>query len=258
VRQQVFERYQRVPRALRRLLEPAIQLIPQNSAFTALRKLRSYVDQARIELPERLETWNLVYRTDAAQMLDPAFLAAVNPREPLERMREVYAEAGDASLLNHMLFYDWQYTLSDNDLRKVSTMCDLAGVRVSYPMLDARVVDVSLRVPSRMKIRDGELRWFYKRALEDFLPTEVIRKSKHGFGLPFGVWLKTHPRLRELIMAHLESLRRRNIVARSFIDSVSTQHRDGDASFYGYPIWDMAMLDAWMTHNGVTLSSAGP
>ncbi|HKE93962.1 MAG TPA: asparagine synthase-related protein [Povalibacter sp.] len=253
VRQAVFEHYQRIPRALRGLIEPAVRLIPENSPLTPLRKLRSYVDQARIALPERLETWNFIYRSGPGQVLEPAFLATVNPQAPLDDMREVYAQAQNASLLNHMLLYDWQYTLSDNDLRKVSTMCELAGVRVSYPMLDARVVDVSLRVPSGMKIRGGELRWFYKRALEDFLPGEIIRKSKHGFGLPFGVWLKTHPQLRELIMGHLDSLRSRGIVARSFIDSIIARHRDGDASFYGYPIWDMAMLDAWMTTNRVSL-----
>ena len=31
-----------------------------------------------------------------------------------------------------------------------------------------------------------------------------------------------------------------------FIDDIVARHHDGDASFYGYPIWDMAMLDAWL------------
>jgi asparagine synthase (glutamine-hydrolysing) len=87
--------------------------------------------------------------------------------------------------------------------------------------------------------------------MSDFLPGEILTKQKHGFGLPFGVWLKTHTGLRELILGHLASLRSRHIVRPEFIDSLIARHRDGDASFYGYPIWDMAMLDAWLTAHDI-------
>jgi asparagine synthase (glutamine-hydrolysing) len=204
-------------------------------------------------MPERLETWNFFYRAGTASLLDPAFRATIDARSPFRLMQEVYDEIPDASLLNRMLYYDWQYTLSDNDLRKVGAMCDLAGVRVSYPMLDAAVLDLSIRIPSDVKIEGLELRSFYKKAMADFLPDEIIRKRKHGFGLPFGVWLKSHAGLNELIMGHLDSLRSRRIVAPDFLDNLRRQHRDGDASFYGYPIWDMAMLDAWLTAHKVTL-----
>lgn len=254
VRQRVFELYGRVPRVLRRhLIEPLSRLVDEESSITPLRKLRSYVAQAAIPMPERLETWNLIYRTGPVRLLDPDFLSMVDPRRALDNMREVYDSVPGASLVNRMLFYDWQFTLSDNDLRKVGTMCELAGVKVSYPMLDARVVDLSLRVPSNMKIKGTELRWFYKSAMQGFLPDEILHKTKHGFGLPFGEWLKTHKPLNDLVMGHLESLRNRRIVSAAFIDEVRSRHLQGDASFYGYPIWDMAMLDAWMEHHGVTL-----
>jgi asparagine synthase (glutamine-hydrolysing) len=247
VRQSVFEKYYRVPAVLRNaVIHPLSRLISPESSITPLRKVRSYVDQASIRLPERLETWNLVYREGAAKLLDPEFLRTIDSRAPFQRMQEVYEENPDASMLNKLLFYDWQYTLSDNDLRKVGAMCDLAGVKVSYPMLHPDIVDLSLRIPSAMKIEGTELRSFYKKAMRDFLPREIIEKKKHGFGLPFGVWLKTHRELRELIFGHLESLRRRRIVSTAFIDEIVAGHQTGDASFYGYPIWDMAMLDAWL------------
>jgi asparagine synthase (glutamine-hydrolysing) len=253
VRQRVFERYLALPAALRAgIIEPLARCISTESRIAPLRKVRSYVDQARIRLPERLETWNLMYREGPVNILDDDFRSMIDRRAPFQRMQEVFDEIPDASLLNRMLFYDWHYTLSDNDLRKVGAMCELAGVRVSYPMLHSGVVDVSLRVPSALKIEGLELRSFYKRAMTDFLPEQILRKEKHGFGLPFGVWLKTHRGLAELIFAHLDSLRRRRIVRPAFIDDIVSRHRSGDASFYGYPLWDMAMLDAWLTAHGVT------
>ena len=55
------------------------------------------------------------------------------------------------SAVNRMLFLDWKFTLHDNDLVKVSTMCHLGGVDVAYPMLDPAVVDFSLRVPGDLE-----------------------------------------------------------------------------------------------------------
>ncbi len=145
-----------------------------------------------------------------------------------------------------MLFYDWHFTLADNDLRKVGTMCALAGVKVSYPMLDPRVVDLSLRVPSRIKMEGSELRSFYKKAMRNFLPREILEKSKHGFGLPFGVWLKTDPRLADLIFSLLSDFKSRRIVRAEFLDQLIREQRAGDASYFGYAIWDLAMLEAWL------------
>lgn len=253
-RQSMFEAYYRIPRFLRiGLIEPLASCIPQEVGLAPLRKVRSYVDQARVPLPERLETWNFMFRTDVSQMLEPEFLAAVDTRGPMRLMQEVYDSAPTTSVLNRLLYYDWYFTLADNDLRKVSTMCELAGIRVSFPMLDTRVVELSTRVPPHLKMRGTELRTFYKRATRGFLPEEILRKQKHGFGLPFGVWLKTHDGLRELIGGHLESLKRRGIVRPGFIDDLVRSHRDGHAGFFGYPIWDLAMLDAWLGAHGVSL-----
>jgi len=253
-RQRVFEIYRSVPAALRRsLIEPLAGLIPPESPVMPLRKLRSYVDQARIPLPERLESWNFMYRNDLAAMLEPGFRAAIDPRAPLARMAEVYALCDSPSLLHRMLAYDWHYTLSDNDLRKVGTMCALAGVRVSYPMLDPRVIDLAARVPPRAKMRGYELRSFFRRAMQGFLPPEVLAKKKHGFGLPFGQWLKTHARLGELIYGLLGDLKRRRIVRADFLDDLVNQHRDGHASYFGYAIWDLAMLEAWLQAHPVSL-----
>jgi asparagine synthase (glutamine-hydrolysing) len=247
-KQQVFELYGRLPAWARRgVLEPLSRGIAPESRIMPLRKLRSYVDQARIPLPERLETWNLFYRTPHAKIFEPEFAANIDTRRPIDTMARVYGEAPEGTLLNRMLHYDWHFTLADSDLRKVITMCDLAGVQVSFPMLDAELIDLSLRVPTRMKMEGRELRSFYKRALTGFLPQEVIDKQKHGFGLPFGAWLKEHAPLRELIFGHLKRLGERGIVRRSFLDRIVSEHATGDSGYYGYAIWDFAMFEAWLS-----------
>ncbi len=248
-RHKVFDAYFRIPQFLRRgLVEPIATHLPGKPKL--LQKIRSYVEQARIPLPERLETWNFAYR-EGSTMLEPDFAATVDPRVPFKLMDDVYAAAPCDSTLNKMLYYDWQFTLADNDLRKVNTMCELAGVKVSYPMLDARVVDLSNRVTPSQKMAGLELRSFYKRAMQGFLPEQILRKTKHGFGLPFGDWLKTHEPLAQLIYGYLTDLKSRRIVRARFLDDLIESQRSGHASYYGYAIWDFAMLEAWLQAHAI-------
>jgi asparagine synthase (glutamine-hydrolysing) len=247
-RQRVFENYRLVPAALRnRVIEPVVDRIDPGVGWLPLRKLRSYVDQARIPMPERLEYWNFMYQADLGTMLEADFAASVDRAQPLREMAEVYAEAPSNSLLNRMLFLDWHYTLADNDLRKVGSMCSLAGVSVSYPMLHPEVIDVSLQVHPDVKLPGGRLRQFYKDAMRGFLPEEILNKSKHGFGLPFGIWLKSDPAFADMIYSLLTDLKARRIVRSDVLHRLIADQRSGHHSYFGYAIWDLAMLEAWLS-----------
>ncbi|MGD9597446.1 MAG: asparagine synthetase B [Steroidobacteraceae bacterium] len=246
-RQQVFEAYWRLPASLRtNAIEPLVMRLSPTTRLTPLRKLRSYVEQARIPMPERLEYWNFMFRTELAQTLTAEFMGEVDIQAPLRDMAETYAAAPSTSALHRMHYFDWQYTLSDNDLRKVSTMCELAGIEVRFPMLHPDLVRLANRIAPRSKLRGTRLRHFYKEAVSGFLPNEIINKKKHGFGLPFSIWLRTHPGFADLIYSHLSDLKARGIVRSEFIDRLIEDQRTGHASYFGYAIWDLAMLQAWL------------
>ena len=245
--QQVFEHYRRVPAVVRSwLLEPILGALPAPLRVSVLRRGRNYIAQANTPLPDRFQNWNFLQRLGAAEVLHPDFLAAVDPDGPLQHMRAVYSAAPEADLVDRMLYYDWRFILADNDLRKVQRMCELAGVRVSYPMLHQDVVDLSLRVPASMKMEGRQLRSFYKHAMRDFLPEQIINKRKHGFGLPFGLWLQHSPQLAGQIDAALAGLRSRGIVAPAFIDRLRTLHGQEDARYYGVLIFTLSMLEQWL------------
>ena len=180
------------------LIEPVAALIPFGSRIPAVRKARSYIAQARVPLPDRFETYNFLHRTPLAEVFDPDFLAAVDAESPLVNLREVYARTASTATVNRMMHLDLKITLADNDLRKVEQACGLAGVDVAYPLLDDAMLEFAARLPAEMQVKGGQLRWFFKRALEDFLPQEIIRKTKHGFGLPVGIWMAEHAQLRDL------------------------------------------------------------
>jgi asparagine synthase (glutamine-hydrolysing) len=145
-----------------------------------------------------------------------------------------------------MLHLDMKFTLADNDLRKVSRMCEAAGIEVRYPLLDEALIDFSGQLPVHYKVRGQKLRWFFKEALRDFLPREIITKSKHGFGLPFGVWALSHAPLRELVDNALNRFEDRGYLRPAYIQNIRRQHAEEHSTYYGKMIWVMLILEQWI------------
>jgi len=162
------------------------------------------------------------------------------------------------SLINRILAYDWKYTLADNDLAKVRQAARLAGIRVGYPLLSRALVDLSLALPPEWKLKGLKLRWFFKEALRDFLPREILRKKKHGFGLPYGHWTLRHAGLRRLTEESLEGIARRGIVREQFVrDLLEKQLREAPG-YYGEMVWILVMLEQWLRAHGSTAAGEAP
>lgn len=245
-KQHLLSLYGRVPGVLRRGLQPLLMSTPGIGKVPPLRKLRSYVEQASPAMPFRYETYNLLDHLGAANVLTADFLASVDPSHPRALLVDSHAPFVDASLINQMLAIDIRFVLADGDLPKVGNMCNLAGVDVTYPLLDDRLVDFSERLSSDMKLRGTRLRWFFKRALDDFLPREIITKQKHGFGLPVGQWLVTHEPLFDLAKASIDQLQSRGIVRPQFVDQLMHGDLHRHAGYFGTMAWVLMMLGLWL------------
>ena len=246
-KQKVFELYSYIPIALRQaLIEPVAFAFPGMGPW---QKLQSYIRQAQVPLPDRLESYNFLHHIPLDEIFETGFLEHINPADPIEQMREVYQRAHAASHINRMMYLDLKQTLADNDLRKVNRMCALAGVDVRYPLLDEEIVEFAAGIPPQWQVKGVRLRYFFKEALRGFLPAETLSKTKHGFGLPFGVWINTHAPLRELAHDSLQSFGRRGYLKPAYLDQLVKQHNAGHASYYGVMIWVIMMLEQWLQHH---------
>ncbi|HZR01626.1 MAG TPA: asparagine synthase-related protein, partial [Burkholderiales bacterium] len=228
----------------KRLLEP-VSALPGVSNVLPLRKLGSYIAQASVPMPGRLQAYNLFSRFGPHSIFTRDFLAEIDCNHPRDLEAAAYESTKAQSLINRMLALDWKFTLADNDLRKVGVMCEAADVEVRYPLLDEDLVDFSTKLPPHFKLKGRQLRWFFKRALDDFLPPEIISKKKHGFGLPFGLWAAEHPGLRSLAYDSLANLKSRGFIAPQFVDRLIDGHRREHAAYYGSQIWVLMMLEQW-------------
>jgi asparagine synthase (glutamine-hydrolysing) len=245
-KQSLFGLYERVPAPLRSLLMEPLLDNALAARIPGVAKAASYVQQARVPMPDRMHMYNLLVRLGLDQVLTPGFLAQVNPDHDRQAQRAEYARSGGAHLVNRMLAYDWKYTLTDSDLPKVIGSAGLAGVATAFPLLADEVLDFSLKLPARYKLNGQQLRWFFKEALRGFLPDEIIAKKKQGFGLPFGVWALQHESLSRLADDALASFGTRGVVLSTFATRLRKQLLPAHPGYYGELVWIIAMLEFWL------------
>ncbi len=244
---QVLGLYERLPAALRHaVIEPLVLNTALFRSLPVAKKVYRYVEQAAQPMPWRYEAHNLLMHLGPERVFEPEFLAQVDRRHPLLLLEQAHAPYAESSLINQALGIDLRFTLADSDLPKVTYACDLADIDVTFPLLDDRIVEFSATLPAELKLRGTHLRWFFKHALRDFLPREVLEKSKHGFGLPVGAWLTTHRPLFDLASDAVGELRARRIVRAGFLDELCKSLLYRHPAYYGTMLWVLMMLALWL------------
>jgi asparagine synthase (glutamine-hydrolysing) len=245
-KQRIFGWYQTIPGPVRRVVLDPVSCSTSAERLPVLRKVKNYINQARIPLPDRLETYNLLEREGVVDIFTNSFLESVDVQHPRLLQRQVWEELSAEHLIDRMLEFDWKFTLADNDLRKVRYAASIAGVDVGFPLLSNELADFSLRLKPDWKVRGTNLRWFFKKALADFLPPEIIRKKKHGFGLPFGRWVCEHRALREIAVPSVTGLVDRGLVKEQYVKLLLEDRLPKYPNFYGEMVWILMMLELWL------------
>lgn len=245
-KQKVFERFTHLPGVVKGLLSTTVPLVAKILPLTVFKKAESYLYQANLGLPNRLQHYNFLHQNPVESVFSDDFLTGIDQQQPIEQLGKRYREINGADAVDNMLYLDWKFTLADNDLMKVNYMTEFAGIEVKYPMLTDDMVELCCKLPAEVKLPGQQLRAFYKSALSSVLPGSTINKSKQGFGLPFGKWLEKDENLKQLASATLESLKKRNIIRPEFIDHAQDMHQNVHAHYYGELVWIMIMLELWL------------
>jgi asparagine synthase (glutamine-hydrolysing) len=97
-------------------------------------------------------------------------------------MYERTPEAVSRQLLMRMIG-----NLHRTELQRVDRVSMGHGVEARVPYLDPAIVELAVRLPVGLKIRDGKEKWILRRAFQDALPEYILRRPKnpmsHSSGL---------------------------------------------------------------------------
>ena len=89
-----------------------------------------------------------------------------------------------------MMAQDMRSYLPDDILCKVDRAAMGVSLETRVPFLDPAVISVSARLPTSMKVRDGQGKWALRQILYRQVPRHLIERPKTGFSIPLGDWLR--------------------------------------------------------------------
>jgi asparagine synthase (glutamine-hydrolysing) len=248
----IFALWQRVPRLLRRrVLEPGLRALGER-APGPLRRVQRYVRRSAIPNPRRFYSYEFFFAQEGQGMLDPGFLADAGADAPWHVLEEHFARAQASSELNRLLYLDLKLIIGDSDLLKVTGTAEREGIRVRFPLLDVPLVELTAGLPAYFKVRGLEKRYLFKHAFRPLLPAAILGKRKHGFGVPTGLWLRTHPRFEALARDVLLSraARQRGYFRPGAMEALFARHRADRTPYYGDLLWTVLMLEMWHRRHG--------
>lgn len=99
-------------------------------------------------------------------------------------------DLAEASLVQRLLFDDFQVQLPDAYLTKVDVASMAASLEVRAPFLEPNLMELAWSLPDSTKLSWGRRKVLLKQIAADLVPPDVIYRPKMGFGLPLASWFQ--------------------------------------------------------------------
>jgi asparagine synthase (glutamine-hydrolysing) len=233
-----------LPRAARNGLESATAALDQRNPKA--RRLSKFFSGAGLSGDERLTNYFLwTKEADLHALYTPAFRAELAGAAASAPMLDFLRPLNDAKKpLERMLALEQRFFLADHNLTYTDKMSMAVGVEVRVPFLDLDLVDFADRIPMALKQRGQVGKWVLKKAMESYLPHDVIYRPKSGFGAPLRHWMRHE--LRELLgdVLSTDSLKRRGLFEPSTVQTLIAANDAGKVDA-AYSLLSLLCIEIW-------------
>ena len=229
---------------MRRVLERGTSALDQRNPLS--RRLAKLFNGAALDGDARLVNYfRWVREADLYSLYTPQFRRALGDEVAAAPMLDFLKPLSNNVLpLERMLALEQRFFLADHNLMYTDRMSMAVGVEVRVPFLDLDLVEFAASIPIGMKQRGKAGKWVLKKAMEPYLPHEVIYRPKSGFGAPLRRWMRFE--LRELLgdLLSVDSLKRRGLFEPFAVQRLIAANDSGkiDAS---YTLLSLLCIEIW-------------
>jgi asparagine synthase (glutamine-hydrolysing) len=242
---------QHIPTAFHPLLGWLKALARASGLLPALKALRHSVTAKLSVAPvwdtRYVQSFTCYQDHDLVELLVPEAWQTVRQTWASNITQRYYDRYESADQLTRKLYTDLKSTLVSEMLTKVDRMTMAFGLEARVPFLDHHMVEWAFGIPSTYKMHGTEGKYVVKKAMERYLPTDLLYRPKHGFNVPMKVWMKHQLSefIRDTLSAH--TIQSRGIFRAEAVQRLLHEHAQEvqDAS---NKIFVILMLELWFQH----------
>lgn len=249
----LWQNMTRIPFWLRQLLSGAVRVLSldQLDAMTVGAFHRLFPDINISDYRDKLERFPSLFPMREFMSAYGEFASRWSPRElvrlaPAIPFQPLFHEMDGITrdLWTTMMRIDVLTFLPDNYLVKTDRASMAVGLEVREPMLDHKLVEFAFGLPIEFKYSQGITKRILRDILRRYLPDELVDRSKHGFSVPLGDWLRGP--LRDLALDYLsfDRIHRQGLFDPVFVQETVTQFFSG-ARTSPKKIWSLVVFQAW-------------
>lgn len=243
-----IEQYWRwLPYSIRLSLRKLTRTLPTKQPI--FRRLRKAFSAAHLDGDERLvQYFRWIERDDLQNLYSDQFKSKLSQAQTDDPFLSYLSTLpSEIPQLERMLALERRFFLADHNLIYTDKMSMAAGVEVRVPFLDPELVEYSSRLSPNLKMRGHHSKWVLKKAMEPYLPMDVIYRPKTGFGVPLRSWLQYELRDWLLDLLSFDRLYQRGIFNPRAVHRLIKDNSESriDAS---YTLLSLACIELWCTH----------
>ena len=179
------------------------------------------------------------------QLFSPAFSASLQGYRAVEVLKTHARNSPTQDPLSLVQYLDIKTYLPGDILTKVDRASMAHALEVREPLLDHPLMEWVSGLPSALKLHQGEGKYLLKKALEPYLPQDILYRQKMGFAVPLASWFRGP--LRETVRTSVLGPRLMDcgIFNPTFLTHLVEEHQAGRRD-YSAPLWSLLMFESFL------------
>ena len=165
-----------------------------------------------------------------------------------ELIAELLGQAEADTFMDAVLRMDVTTLIVDDPVKRVDNMTMAWGLEARVPFLDHELVELALRMPPQLKLKQGG-KYPLKRIARGLLPDAVIDRPKGYFPVPALKYVRGSFQGRMAEILNSQACRQRGLFNRAYVERLLAEPDAHLTPIRGSKLWHLALLEMWLQHN---------
>ncbi|MDE1466586.1 XrtA/PEP-CTERM system amidotransferase [Aurantiacibacter sp. D1-12] len=166
------------------------------------------------------------------------------------KLIDMMANAPARTGLDAAQYADLKFWMPGDILTKVDRTSMAVSLEAREPLLDHRLVEFAAGLPDGLRVKRSQGKYILKKAMERYLPDDILYRPKQGFVTPIAEWLRGPLAGRARGIAKSAMLARTGWFDNERIAAMAEMHIGG-RSDNSRILWQLIMLDRSLARLGI-------
>jgi asparagine synthase (glutamine-hydrolysing) len=239
--------YNGIPSILRNnLIEPVVNNLPVSSKNLSFDyKAKRFVRASKYDVVTRHHSWFGSFSLDEQQKLLSKDVLSQTSDDIYKGAKDLLEICDAKNEIEQMQFLDINFYMAEDILTKVDRASMAVSLEVRAPFLDPRIAQFAASIPLEYKLKGNKGKYILKKAMEPFLPKNILHRPKKGFGIPIAEWLKgrLNPLMHEML--NEQRLKNQGLFNEKFVQKLIKEHETNVASHHKQ-LWTLLVFQLWI------------